>query len=315
MSEPSQKRSVAVGIFIIVGILFLVGGILAIGNLHTSFSRKLTVTTVFTNVNGLVAGNNIWFSGVKVGTVGSIEFTGKSDVLVSLNISLESRGYIRKDAKVKISSDGLIGNKILVISGGTAGAAAIADGDMLMSETALNTEDIMSTLQENNMNILRITSGLASGEGTIGKLLQSDSVYNSITTVSRSLEAASANTAKMIASMSVFAADLNREGGLAHDLVTDTVVFDALRYTAVRLQDITDSTAAFVSSLKAISIRQGSPADILLKDQQAGAEIKTTLSNLRLSSEKLNTDLEALQHSFLLRGYFRKQAKAASKKP
>src|SRR3954468_11568377 len=109
MNEPIKKRAIGVGIFIIVGLLFLLGGVLTIGNLHSTFQRKMNISTVYGDVNGLVAGNNIWFSGVKIGTVKKIEFYGQSQVKVIMNINVESKQYIRKDAKVKVGSDGLIG--------------------------------------------------------------------------------------------------------------------------------------------------------------------------------------------------------------
>src|ERR1041385_6861815 len=110
MSENvTKKHGVVVGLFIVVGMIFLVGGVLMVGNLHSTFERKITVSTVFDDVNGLSPGNNIWFSGVKIGTVKKTEFFGSSKVRVIMNINKASQTYIRKDAKVKLSTDGLIG--------------------------------------------------------------------------------------------------------------------------------------------------------------------------------------------------------------
>ena len=88
MNEPVNKRAVGVGVFIIVGLLFLVGGILSIGNLHSTFKKKMTVSTVFGDINGITSGNNIWFSGVKIGTVKKTQFYGKSQVKVIMNIKI-----------------------------------------------------------------------------------------------------------------------------------------------------------------------------------------------------------------------------------
>ena len=53
MNERTNKRrGIIVGIFILVGIAFLLGGVLTIGNLHSTFSRKINVSTVFGDVNG-----------------------------------------------------------------------------------------------------------------------------------------------------------------------------------------------------------------------------------------------------------------------
>ena len=313
MNEPVNRRATIVGLFIIVGILFLIGGILTIGNLHSTFSKKMSISTVFGNVNGLQPGNNIWFSGVKIGAVKKIEFYGKSQVKVIMNINIESRQYIRKDAKVKISTDGLIGNKILVIYGGTSSAQEIEEGDTLGNEPLLSTEDIMNTLQQNNLNILAITKKLANGEGTIGKLLKSDSIYNSIAATANSLQTASAKSQILIASLANFSAKMNKDGTLANDLVTDTIVFNSMKASVLKLQNIADTTTAFVNNLKVASENTKSPVGVMMHDEQTGANLKTTISNLESSSKKLDQNLEALQHSFLLRKYFKKEEKKNEK--
>jgi len=75
------------------------------------------------------------------------------------------------------------------------------------------------------------------------------------------------------------------------------------------LQSIADTAKSFVSNLKAATENTKSPAGVLLHDEQTGTNLKATISNLDSSSKKLDKDLEALQHTFLLRGYFRKEAK------
>ena len=52
-----------------------------------------------------------------------------------------------------------------------------------------------------------------------------------------------------------------------------------------------------------------SPIGVMLHDEDAAANLQRTLKNLRLSSKELSDDLEAIQHNFLLRGFFRKKEK------
>lgn len=307
MNENLNKRGIAVGFFIIVGLAFLVGGVLTVGNLHSTFQRKMTVSTLFGDVDGLQSGNNVWFSGVKIGTVKRTEFYGKHQVRVIININTESKEYIRKDAKVKISTDGLIGNKIIVIYGGSSDVEAVEEGDTLANELKLSTEDIMNTFQQNNLNVLALTKKLADGEGTLGRLLNSDSVYRTIFAAGNSLQRASAGAEQVMGSLNEFSARLNKTGGLVNSLVSDTLVFSSLKKSVFTLHTITDTTAAFVSTLKQASGNKKSALGVLLYDEQAGADLKATLTNLQRSSLKLDEDLEGLQHSFLLKRYFKKK--------
>jgi len=307
MKEFKNKRGIGVGFFIIIGLLFLVGGVMTIGNLHSTFQKKMTISTVFGDINGLQTGNNIWFSGVKIGTVKKTEFYGNRQVKVVMNINIESKQYIRKDAKVKISTDGLIGNKILVIYGGTSIAEEVEQGDTLSNETALSTEEIMSTFQQNNLNVLALTKKLANGEGTIGKLITSDSIYNSIATTMRSLQKASANAQNIVNSLTSFTSKLNKKGTLANELVSDTILFKSLKNSAFQINNLADTATNFISNLKIASQNTKSPAGVMFYDEKAGTNFKNTMINLESSSKKLDANLEALQHNFLLRRYFKKK--------
>src|SRR5690606_23938441 len=100
---------------------------------------------------------------------------------VILSIEEEARKYIHKDATASISSDGLIGNKIIVLTGGSLRFPFIEDGDTVRVNTALSTDEIMQTLQVNNKNLVEITTNfktlsanLLAGKGTAGALLSDE---------------------------------------------------------------------------------------------------------------------------------------------
>jgi len=291
-----------------------------IGNLHETFKNKMEVVSLFDDVNGLQKGNNVWFSGVKIGTVSSLHFYGKSQVEVRIKIETKTQQYIRQDAMVKISSDGIIGNKILIIYGGTSTAREIQEGDTLGVEKTFSTEDMINTLQENNKNFLAITNdfktiskGLVAGEGTIGKLLKDDAVYANINATTASLQLASAKAQALVASLATFSANLNKKGTLANELTTDTVIFNSVKASVLQLQQMAGTASAFVADLKQAGSNPNSTIGVLLRDETSGARMKETIKNLESSSQKLDEDLKAAQSSFLLKGYFKKQAKADAK--
>ena len=316
MNESPNRRAVIVGVFVIVGILFFIGGILMIGNLHDTFKSKMKVVSLFDDVGGLKKGNNIWFSGVKIGTVSNLRFYGTSQVEVSMNIETKAQQYIRKDAKVKISSDGLIGNKILVIYGGTTAAPEVQEGDTLGVEKTFTSDDMINTLQANNVNVLAITADLkvitkqlAAGEGTIGKLLTDDAIYTHINAATASLQSASLKADQLASTLSTFSSNLNKKGTLANELTTDTLVFKSVRASIMQLQQMADTASAFVADLKKASKNPNSTVGVLLRDEQSGARIKQTIQNLESSSQKLDEDLKAVQSNFLLKRYFKKKEK------
>ena len=316
MNESPNKHAVIVGLFIFIGLAFLLAGILIVGDLRETFSRKMQVYSLFDDVGGLQGGNNIWLSGVKIGTVSNLNFFGKSQVEVTMNIERKAQKYIPKDAMVKISSDGLIGNKILVIYGGTEKLPAVQDGDTLAVEKTFTSEDMIKTLQENNSNLLAITSDfkilshkLVSGEGTIGKLLNDSSIYVNINSATASLQIASVRAQQLVSSLVVFSSVLNKKGTLMNGLTTDTVIFNSVKASVLQLQQMADTASLFVTNIKKAGSNPHSTIGVLLHDEEAGTRLKETIKNLESSSKKLDEDLEAAQHNILLRGFFKKRAK------
>jgi phospholipid/cholesterol/gamma-HCH transport system substrate-binding protein len=224
--------------------------------------------------------------------------------------------YIHQDAFVKLSTDGLIGNKILVIYGGTSKRPQISEGDTLRVEKTFSSEDMINTLQENNKNLLEITKDfkiishkIANGEGTIGKLIGDNSLYSHLDSATLSLQNASVQAKQLITSLTIFSNGLNKKGTLANELTTDTVVFKSIKASVLHLQQMSDNANVFITNLKEASTNPHSTIGVLLHDEESGARLKQTIKNLETSTLKLDQDLEAAQSSFLLKGFFKKQAK------
>lgn len=314
--ESSNRRIIIVGLFIFIGLLFLTGGIFIIGNLRKTFEKRIELVSLFDDVSGLQVGNNVWLSGVKIGTVSNMAFSKNSEVRVKIMIEDKAKQYIPKDAKVKISSDGFIGNKILVIYGGSPDAKNVINGDTLHVEETFSTEDAINTLQESNKNLQTITKNLTiitnkmvSGEGSLGKLLNDQGVYDNVKAATAALANALNNTMEMTKQLSDFSIKLNKKGTLANSLVNDTTIYRSIQFSLAKIQHIADSASSLVNNLKRDSENPNSSLGVLLKDKESGVNLKETLKNLQTSSKKLDEDLEAIQHNALLRGYFKKKAR------
>jgi phospholipid/cholesterol/gamma-HCH transport system substrate-binding protein len=117
----------------------------------------------------------------------------------------------------------------------------------------------------------------------------------------------------LTASLSTFASQLNRKGGLPNDLVTDRTTYASLVDTVGRLHHASERTSDLMDGLALGAGDPNTPIGTLMRDKQAGEDLKVTLSNMNRSSLLLTEDLEALQHNFLFRGFFRRREKAEAK--
>ncbi|WP_028298588.1 MlaD family protein [Olivibacter sitiensis] len=322
-TNSERKRGIIVGLFTLLGIVFFVMAIFLLGGNQKRFSKTIALKTIFENAGGLKVGNNVFFSGVKIGTIKKIKLNNKSQVEVDFIIDDDSRQYIRKDATVKIGSEGFIGNKTLVIEGGADGVALVENNDLLQSVEAFDTEKMMTTLQTNNENMVAVTGDMkeiskkiVAGEGTVGAFLSDSLMAMQFRAVMASLTRTAANTERVTQSLNAFTNKLNTQGSLANELLTDTTVYSSLKSSAAQLQGITQTTAALVQNIEQASGKINSKDNtlgVLLNDEEMAEQMKKTMENLQQSSAKLDQNMEALQHNFLFRGYFKKQAKEAEK--
>lgn len=327
MSTTKNNRPVIVGIFILVGIAILIVTIFTLGGEKKTFKKSFTIHAVFDDVGGLLKGANVWFSGVKVGTVKKIGFYGSSQVEVTMSIENDAQSHIHKNSMAKIGSDGLIGNKIVIIYGGDSTLPHVVTNDILQVTPAMSTDDMLATLQENNKNLLQITNDfksiskkIDSGKGTLATLLNDPEMANKLNRTVDNLQSTVSNfktvslTSKTVLSdLQSFSGKINKPGNSINDLVTDTAIYNNIRETLSQLEKSADAVAKFTANLKTTSEKlnqKDNIAGVLLNDPSAAAAVKSTLQNLETSSKKLDDNLEALQHNFLLRGFFRKKAKA-----
>lgn len=321
MDTGESKRALIVGIFIALGIVIFVLGIFTLGSSQKSFGGGIQISSVFDDVAGLKKGGSVWFSGVKVGTISSIRFKGTSQVDVHMTVDKAIQSYIHRNAGVRISSDGLIGNKIIVIDGGSPQAPVVQDGDVLQAEKLLSTDDITKTLQQNNMNILSITSDLkkvsreiAEGKGMVGALMGDTVLAMKFKKIVQNLDNTTAATTRMAMQLDKFGAKLNSKGTLADNLLTDTSTYPQIRASINNLKRTTATAAEAMENLNKASNQlngTNSIIGVLLNDPKGAVKVQSSIDNLQQGTVKLNEDLEAARHNFFLKGYFKDKAKAA----
>jgi phospholipid/cholesterol/gamma-HCH transport system substrate-binding protein len=181
--KKNTSNKIKLGIFTSLGILVLILAIYFIGERQQLFRSTFHLTGVFKDVAGLQAGSNVRFSGVNVGTVDNIQIVSDTSVKVEILVDESTRKFIKKDALASIGSEGLMGNKILIIIPGTGGKKEIENNDMVETVQPIDMDDVMSSLKKTidnasniTTNLSSITSNIQSGKGTIGRLLMDHSL-------------------------------------------------------------------------------------------------------------------------------------------
>lgn len=320
MAATDNRKAITVGIFLSLGLLIFMIGVFTLGGQQKSFAKNFHISAIFEDVSGLKKGNDVWFSGVKVGTVTKIMFVGSSKVDVKMNVDQNTRQYIHRNAGVRISSDGLIGNKIIVIDGGSPQAPIVQNNDVLQAAKLLSTDDIMKTLQQNNNNLLSITTDfkllshkILQGKGTVGALLADSLMGIQLKASMQNLQAATASAANLAVQLNQFSAKMNTKGGFADKVLTDTSTFNRIKGAVTQLQAAAANASTLTDNLNKASNKLNTTDNalgLLLNDPKAAVKVQSTLNYLQASSIKLNDDLEAAQHNFLIKGFFKKKEKA-----
>jgi phospholipid/cholesterol/gamma-HCH transport system substrate-binding protein len=174
------KNNVKLGMFVSICLAIFIAAIYYIGREQQMFNTTFRISAVFRDVNGLQAGNNVRFSGINVGTIEGIEMLSDTAVRVDMILDESCRKFMKKDAVVLIGSDGLMGNKIAIISPGSGDT--VEDGDMLATTQPISFEEIIAELQTTTQNasqitndLTQITGSIRSGRGVVGRLFM-DSV-------------------------------------------------------------------------------------------------------------------------------------------
>jgi len=296
--EATKNKKISVALFIILGLVLLVVAVFIIGSKENLFTPTFKLQAAFEKVNGLKEGASVRFNGINVGTVNTIEiFNGKS-VVVRMTIDKKVQAFIKKDSKASVSSEGLVGNKIIEITSGTNEFPSVEGNEVLQTIPAVETEDIMRGLKESSENAANMTKDLQSivgkingGEGTIGAFVNDKTIYTNVDLTTHNFADVS------VQFKSVFAK-----------------VGNTVDNVSVDVKDLSRSLKKITDNLSSMSDKMNSGESVagtFLTDTVAAQNLKELIRNANNTSKNLedgsfsfSQNMEALKHNFLFKGYF-----------
>lgn len=317
----------AVATFVILGILLFGVTIFLIGDHNKVFQRHADFYTDLENVNGLRKGSQVRVSGFQAGQITGIEFPSEPGNKFRLKLHVDDKlhNLIRGDSVVTVETDGLVGDKFLLIHQGSLREAELATGATILSKEPIELSAIMEkvsgTVDQANatlgdvhlaindvhgrldraldtvtatvQNTNGVVDAVRQGHGPIATLLNDQQVALDIKTAVASTRDATGNLDQVSRQAKQFMTDFQ-----SRDLIgkADTTIISARDAT----QNLDQASQQLNSTLH----------DALEPDpsgQTIASNLRDTLSNVDTATANMADDTEALKHEFFFRGFFKKR--------
>ena len=132
MNEQQRERAtkIRVGIFVLVSLGVFLAVVYMLGARARLFEARYIIHAEFTEVAGLQEGATVRLAGVQIGRVARVELPAEpgGKVRVSMKIAKQFADRIRKDSEARIQTQGLLGDRIVEITVGSAQTAAVQPG-------------------------------------------------------------------------------------------------------------------------------------------------------------------------------------------
>jgi phospholipid/cholesterol/gamma-HCH transport system substrate-binding protein len=237
VNEAQRERATKfrVGIFVLVSLGVFLGVIYMLGARARLFEARDTIHAEFTDVGGLQEGATVRLAGVQIGRVSGVALPPEpgGKVSVSMKIARQFLDRIRTDSEARIQTQGLLGDRIVEITVGSARAAAIQPGDRLASRDPV---DISNVIGE-GAGVVRSVAAVAETFQEVAETFQKSRVMDDL---GETVKAAR----KVTDQVSRIAERAERGPGLAHTLIYQEPV--ALK----RVNDMIASTQAILDRIE-----------------------------------------------------------------
>lgn len=286
-----------VGLVITIALFILFFTVFFAGGLENLFEKKAELKATVRDVRGLRVGSPVWKAGVEIGTVRSIRLHPEFGTIVSMKIRQDIFHHIRKDSTATVQTMGLLGDKYIELTSGTADASPVRSGDTIAGSIQLEMKDLVqegsSSMEKVGAFLLKLDQFLVkidSGHGTVGKLMGDPALYNNLNDTAKSLARLTRDMESADGSLKMFAKDpmlynrlssaaasldevtkkMNEGSGSFRKFVEDPVLYDTLAASSKKLNAIVEQMDA----------GQGT-AGALLKDKEMEKDLRQIVSELK----------------------------------
>ena len=259
------------GLFVVLAVLVAWVIIETLGG-GDFFSRGYHVSAQFESAQDLKPGDRVKMAGVEIGRVESLSLT---DSKVNVTMKIKPDAAIKTDSKAVIKFTGLMGQNFVSISFGSASGQKVTEGTVLETAEQPDLSAIMAKLdnaaagiqnitkvfsgdkidnllgpitdfmKQNSApltatiaNVKNLSSQIAAGQGTIGKLIYEDALYGSALTTVSNLQETGASAKDALASAKLVINNISAGQGTIGKLITDETLYHAATDSMTNLNSV-----------------------------------------------------------------------------
>jgi phospholipid/cholesterol/gamma-HCH transport system substrate-binding protein len=320
-----KNHNVIVGVFITAAIVLFGAALFLIGNEHKAFRRHVVFYTSLQNVDGIPKGSKVRVNGMDAGELESIQIPSSPSQKFHLKMNVEDRlrGLIREDSLVTVETDGLVGDKFLLIQGGTDRAAEAAPESTIQGKEPFE----IGKLLEQAQGIMNQAGTTITGlQGTMkdvsGRL---DTTLDTATTTIRNVNGVVLDVRKGKGAAGLLLEDPATAADVKQSIANVRQTTEKLNTTTTRVDNLLadvqnrqlvpkiDDTLASAKSATQNLDQTSQQINTTLKSafgedqygEDAGSNLQQSLTNLNQASGNLTDDTEALKHEFFFKGFFK----------
>lgn len=251
------STEILVGLFMFV-VLIALGVFTIVLSRDNIFKKSYPYEFVFSEISGLREGDNVYLRGMNIGRV---KQTTLEDSRVRVYVTLDHPIQLRKGYQVEVIDSSLLGGKYLKIYEGDEDADVLGNNVTVIGEKPI---DVVEELSAAVKGIQEMIDQVNEGQGTLGKLLNDDTIYNNMVSVSEQLKNMSAG--------------IERGEGTIGKLLKDEEIYDDAHTLMANLREISDRLVS----------GEGSLAKLISTDAGLYEDLEASLGAIRDISERIN---------------------------
>ncbi len=241
--SKKMEAEIKVGLFVSVGVALIMFAVILLGGIESFFSKQITYNVKFSRVDGLIAGSKVALNGIRVGVVEFVDFhretpTAASTILVVLKVSKQYKSLITESSTAEIATQGVLGDKYVVITNGEPGAPELAAGSEIRGVEGGGLANFLSSGEQILENLKSVTKNLdkflisATVEG------RSDTMFKGLSKTAKNLSEVSdklnkemddMKLKKSINSLSSILAKIDNGKGTVGALINDPELYNDVR--------------------------------------------------------------------------------------